>query len=150
CLINHEVERLLGWSADEWCDPDHAARCHPDADAAASVVTARLTADGLWRDVRMTTRDGRVLHTSWAYVRLSNGSTVAIGQDVTARRLLEEQVRQGGKLEALGLVAGGVAHDFNNLLAIIQGHISLAQSVLPADGPAGTRLEGARQAAEQA
>jgi len=150
CLINHEVERVLGWSADEWCDPDHASRCHPDLDEAATVTTARLSADGLWRDVRMTARDGRVLHTSWAYVRLSNGSTVGIGQDVTARRLLEEQVRQAGKLEALGLVAGGVAHDFNNLLAIIQGHIGLAQSVVRTDDPLLGRLDAARQATEQA
>src|SRR5438552_15649044 len=89
-LINHEVERVLGWSAEQWCEPAHVARCHPEPDEAAAVRTARRAADGLWRDVRMTTRDGRVLHTSWAYVRLSDGSTVAIGQDVTPRRLLEE------------------------------------------------------------
>jgi len=149
-LINHEVERVLGWSADEWCDPDHADRCHPEPDEAAAVRSARRAADGLWRDVRMTTRDSRVLHTSWAYVRLSDGSTVAIGQDVTPRRLLEEQLRQAGKLEALGLLAGGVAHDFNNLLAIIQGHIGLAQSVIRTDDPLGSRLDAARQATEQA
>jgi PAS domain S-box-containing protein len=149
-LINHEVERMLGWSADEWCDPDHADRCHPQPDDAVAFRTARIAADGQWRDVRMTSRDGRVLHTSWAYVRLSDGSTVAIGQDVTPRRLLEEQLRQAGKLEAMGLLAGGVAHDFNNLLAIIQGHIGLAKSVIRTDDPLGSRLEAARQAAEQA
>jgi PAS domain S-box-containing protein len=149
-LINGEVERVLGWSADEWCDPDHLDRCFSEPEESAAVRMARRAADGSWRDARTTTRDGRVLHTSWAHVRLSDGSTVAIGQDVTPRRLLEEQLRQAGKLEALGLVAGGVAHDFNNLLAIIQGHIGLAQSVTRTDDPLGTRLEAARQAAEQA
>ena len=143
-LINPEVERILGWSAADWRDRNHVARCYPEPEEAAAARTARRAADGLWRDARMTARDGRILHTSWAYVRLSDGATVAIGQDVTPRRLLEEQLRQAGKLEALGLLAGGVAHDFNNLLAIMLGHIGLAQSVLPTDGPAGTRLEAAR------
>jgi signal transduction histidine kinase/CheY-like chemotaxis protein len=73
-------------------------------------------------------------------------------QDITARRALEDQLRQSQKLEAVGQLAGGVAHDFNNLLTVIEGHAALAERALPAGHPARADLEhvgaATRRAAE--
>jgi PAS domain S-box-containing protein len=52
---------------------------------------------------------------------------VAIKQDVTERRQLENRLQQAQKMEAIGTLAGGIAHDFNNILAAIFGYGNLLQ-----------------------
>ncbi|MDD5286618.1 MAG: PAS domain S-box protein [Desulfuromonadaceae bacterium] len=51
---------------------------------------------------------------------------VAVEHDITDHLRLSAQFYQAQKMEAVGLLAGGVAHDFNNMLTVILGYTDLA------------------------
>ena len=103
------------------------------------------------------TRNGDEIWVEWRNETLRNpddGDAIgmlAVGQDITARieaaqkqRELETELRQKHKMEAVGLMAGGIAHNFNNTIAIILGNLELAIKKLDVGSKAIPYLEKAR------
>jgi signal transduction histidine kinase len=69
--------------------------------------------------------------------------------DVTKQRELELRLRQGEKLQAVGLLAGGVAHNFNNLLTVVLGSLELASGKLDHSSRTGVLISNAIEAAQK-
>jgi PAS domain S-box-containing protein len=70
-------------------------------------------------------------------------------QDITERRLLEDQLRQAQKMEAIGRLAGGIAHDLNNALTAIAGYAELALGLIEPTHPARPDVHEIRRARQR-
>jgi two-component system cell cycle sensor histidine kinase/response regulator CckA len=102
---------------------------------------------------RHRTKDGRRIEVEIALHPIQFGgesAELAVLMDITGRRQLEDQLRQAQKMEALGLLTGGVAHDFNNLLTIITGYSQLILGKLSEGDPNRHSAEQIVKAAERA
>ncbi len=145
--MNPVAEELTGWteaeaggmSISEVLHVVHEATDEPLENPVARVM-AEGTVVGLASDAVLISRSGvrRHISDSGAPIRNAGGVTtgvVIVFNDQTERKLLEAQLLQAQKMEAIGRLAGGIAHDFNNMTGIILGYADLLVERLKRESP---------------
>jgi len=109
--------------------------------ASVAHVSEGLDRAGVWKHRK---KDGTLIDVeivSHPITFAARRAELVLATDITQRHLLERQLQQAHKMEAVGRLAGGIAHDFNNLLMVVRGHTELLRSRLT-EAPALIRSVG--------
>jgi PAS domain S-box-containing protein len=94
-LVNPEWERAIGWTLKELREQnvDIFVEAYPDLSYRQEVLDFVTASTGEWADLKIRVRDGRVIDAACAVVHLSDGTKVAIAQDITERKQAEEKLK---------------------------------------------------------
>ena len=154
--VNPAFERISGYSREEAVGRDIGfLQGDEDRGAFREKVWTSFLENKDHSGILLSRRKDGALHREEAVispVRNSAGKVVnfvVVNRDVTSELLLEEQLRQSQKMEAVGRMAGGTAHDFNNILTAILGYCDLLLSRLREDDPIRRDLLEIRTAGER-
>ena len=138
-----KLGELLGYGEAELRSRTVMEVAHPE-DLAPIAQELRKLVSGEVRSaehtVRLIRRDGGTIWVSANASPVQNAAGATLYflvyiRDLTERKVLEEQLRQAQKMEAVGQLAGGVAHDFNNLLTAIIGNAELLLRTIRPEDP---------------
>ena len=158
-LANRRTEEMFGYKAEDLLG-NHVELLLPEALRSAHAHhrdgffgNPHVRLAGIGMELAGRRRDGSEfpVEVSLSYVETREGMfAIAFVSDISPRKKLKEQLMQAQKMEAVGLLAGGVAHDFNNMLTVISGYNRMILDELSALDPLRGYSEEIQQAADRA
>ncbi|SDN99674.1 PAS domain S-box-containing protein [Rhodoferax sp. OV413] len=129
-------------------------------DAAHALALNQISTQAFLGEMLALTASGKTLsvEVSVSFERHPTGETTTVfARDLTSRKraevqrsVLEAQLRESQKMQAVGTMAGGIAHDFNNILSAILGNVELAKEDAGPNSPAQVSLHEIEKAGRRA
>jgi len=155
--VSGDLEAVTGFSHGQVLSEPNiwADRLHPeDRDRVIAALEARKKSGRSSVEYRWRCADGSYKHflDQAVLLRDADGNPVEFAgtlTDISEQRLLETQLIQAQKMDAIGKLTGGIAHDFNNLLAAIIGGLSLLEKKAVLEDDQRHILGMTKRAAEQ-
>jgi two-component system cell cycle sensor histidine kinase/response regulator CckA len=149
---NAAAEQFYGWSRRELAGKTLADLTVPEADPGSpeSIPQARDSAFNYARHRTASGEEREVAINATPVVSGNRKTSFLLINDVTGQRMLERQLRQAQKMEAVGRLTGGIAHDLNNVLTVIMADADLVAAELAgAAGEVREDLDDLRSAARR-
>ncbi len=141
-MFGYGIEELIGRDILELAPPEHRDY------ARSKIAENKLVYESLGLKKDGTEINIEVSANDWLYK--GERARLSVVRNATERKLLEGQLRQSQKLEAVGQLAGGIAHDFNNLLTVITGYSEMTLRRLEDDAPVRQHVEEIKKAGTRA
>jgi two-component system, cell cycle sensor histidine kinase and response regulator CckA len=153
---NAAFSKMLGYSPEELAGM-HPRELHPgdfQEDEARLKELMLGVRNSYELEKRYRRKDGSYIwgHLTVSLVRDAAGEpafVIAMVEDTTQRKRVEEQLREVEKMEVIGRLAGGVAHDFNNLLTGVLLYCDLLLNGMAPEDRMRAHVEEIRMAGEQ-
>ena len=169
--VSPAAEKMMGWPADAYIEYSLDQLMTPESlEKATNTMTEMLThgeksgdfSRHVTLELEQYKKSGETIHVEIsASFMLDNHQQpcgiLGVTRDITERvrtlkeqAELQEQLVRAKKMEALGMLAGGVAHDLNNILSGIMSYPSVIMMKLPAESPLRKPLQTIQQSGQRA
>jgi PAS domain S-box-containing protein len=156
--VNPALARIYGYNSPEELrsgEENGIKRLCADSDRRTGFVRA-MEEDGsvIGFETQISRKDGSTTWVSISARAVRSRDEVSHYEgtvvDISDRKMLEAQLFQAEKMEAVGRLAGGIAHDFNNVLTGIMGYTTLLNMKMDVNDPSRNYVEQIMKAAKNA
>lgn len=151
---NRGAEKIFGYTGAEMIGQSIRILLPPGHEHEEDEILAHIKSGGTVEHFETVRRrkNGELMQVSLTIspIRDAAGQIVGVSKicrDITATKMLQKQLQQSQKMEAIGQLTGGIAHDFNNLLGVVIGNLDLLEPLVKENPKAHKRADSALKAA---